>query len=55
MKAREFDRAFHSGEDVDALVDWSAARRPTSKPAASTSTSPPGWWKASTAKHDGSA
>ena len=28
MKAREFDRAFAAGEDVDALVDWSKARRP---------------------------
>jgi alpha/beta superfamily hydrolase len=28
MKAREFDRAFDGGEDVDALVDWSRARRP---------------------------
>jgi hypothetical protein len=28
MKAREFDRAFDAGEDVDALVDWSKARRP---------------------------
>ena len=28
MKAREFDRVFDTGEDVDALVDWSKARRP---------------------------
>jgi hypothetical protein len=28
MKAREFDRAFESGEDIDDLVDWSQARRP---------------------------
>lgn len=28
MKAREFDRAFAAGEDVDASVDWSKARRP---------------------------
>jgi hypothetical protein len=28
MKAREFDRVFDAGEDVDALVDWSKARRP---------------------------
>ena len=28
MKAREFDRSFDAGEDVDALVDWSKARRP---------------------------
>jgi hypothetical protein len=28
MKARELDRAFDAGEDVDALVDWSKARRP---------------------------
>jgi alpha/beta superfamily hydrolase len=28
MKAREFDRAFDAGEDVDAVVDWSRARRP---------------------------
>lgn len=28
MKAREFDRAFEAGEDVDANVDWSKARRP---------------------------
>lgn len=27
MKAREFDRAFDSGEDVSAHVDWSRARR----------------------------
>ncbi|MDE0408958.1 MAG: CopG family antitoxin [Alphaproteobacteria bacterium] len=27
MKAREFDRAFESGEDVSAQVDWSRARR----------------------------
>ena len=28
MKANEFDRAFHEGEDVGGLVDWSKARRP---------------------------
>ena len=28
MKAREFDRAFDAGEDVDDKVDWSKARRP---------------------------
>lgn len=28
MKAREFDRAFDAGKDVDAVVDWSKARRP---------------------------
>lgn len=28
MKAREFDRSFDVGEDVDAAVDWSKARRP---------------------------
>ena len=28
MKVREFDRAFDSGEDVNALVDWPKARRP---------------------------
>lgn len=28
MKAREFDRTFESGGDVDDHVDWSRARRP---------------------------
>lgn len=28
MKARELDRAFDAGEDLDAAVDWSKARRP---------------------------
>ena len=28
MKAREFDRAFAAGENVDTLVDWSKTRRP---------------------------
>ena len=28
MKAREFDEAFDAGEDVDAHLDWSKARRP---------------------------
>ena len=28
MKAHDFDRAFEAGEDVDAHVDWSKARRP---------------------------
>lgn len=28
MKAREFDDAFEAGEDMDARVDWSKARRP---------------------------
>lgn len=28
MKAREFDRAFDAGEDVESAVDWSKARRP---------------------------
>ena len=28
MKAREFDRTFDAGENVDALVEWSKARRP---------------------------
>ena len=32
MKARELDRAFDAGEDVDALVDWSKARRPNVQP-----------------------
>ncbi len=28
MKAREFDRKFEAGEDMDAVVDWTKARRP---------------------------
>ena len=28
MKAREFDQKFDSGEDIEAVVDWSKARRP---------------------------
>jgi alpha/beta superfamily hydrolase len=28
MEAREFDRAFAAGEDVEAAIDWSKARRP---------------------------
>ena len=28
MKAREFDQAFDDGEDMDAHVDWTKARRP---------------------------
>ena len=28
MKARDFDRAFDEGEDIDAAVDWSKSRRP---------------------------
>lgn len=28
MKPREFDSAFEAGEDVDAAIDWSKARRP---------------------------
>ena len=28
MKAREFDEAFGAGEEVDAHLDWSKARRP---------------------------
>lgn len=28
MKARDFDRAFEAGEDVDAQVEWSKVRRP---------------------------
>lgn len=28
MKAREFDRAFEAGEDVEPHVDWSRSRRP---------------------------
>jgi hypothetical protein len=28
MKAREFDRAFEAGEDVEGAIDWSKARRP---------------------------
>lgn len=28
MKARKFDSAFDAGEDVDAVIDWSRARRP---------------------------
>ena len=28
MKAREFDHAFDAGDDVDAAIDWSQARRP---------------------------
>ncbi len=28
MKAHEFDRAFDAGDDIDAKVDWSKARRP---------------------------
>lgn len=28
IKASEFDRKFDAGEDVDAYIDWSKARRP---------------------------
>jgi hypothetical protein len=28
MKASEFERAFETGEDIDAHVDWTKARRP---------------------------
>jgi hypothetical protein len=28
MKAKDFDRAFDSGEDVTTFLDWSRARRP---------------------------
>jgi len=28
MKASEFERAFESGESIDAHVDWTKARRP---------------------------
>jgi hypothetical protein len=28
MKAREFDCAFDAGEDVEAAIEWSKARRP---------------------------
>lgn len=28
MKAHEFDHAFDAGDDVDAAIDWSQARRP---------------------------
>jgi hypothetical protein len=28
MKAREFDRAFEAGEDVEGTIDWEKARRP---------------------------
>jgi len=28
MKAREFDRAFDDGQDVEAAIDWSKGRRP---------------------------
>ena len=28
IEAREFDRALATGEDIDALVDWSKAHRP---------------------------
>jgi hypothetical protein len=28
MKAREFDRAFEAGEDLEDAIDWSEARRP---------------------------
>lgn len=28
MKARDFDRAFDKGDDIEAHVDWSAGRRP---------------------------
>jgi hypothetical protein len=28
MKAREFDKKFDAGEDIDELVDWTKARRP---------------------------
>lgn len=28
MKAREFDRAFEAGENVEAAIDWNKARRP---------------------------
>ncbi|MDC7683980.1 hypothetical protein PQU92_11885 [Asticcacaulis sp. BYS171W] len=28
MKAHEFDTKFDDGDDIDAQIDWSAARRP---------------------------
>lgn len=28
MKAREFERKFETGEEIDDLVDWTKARRP---------------------------
>lgn len=28
MKASDFDAAAHAGEDIDAAIDWSKARRP---------------------------
>jgi hypothetical protein len=28
MKAKDFDLAFDSGEDITAFLDWSRARRP---------------------------
>lgn len=28
MKAREFDKKFDAGDDIDELVDWAKARRP---------------------------
>jgi len=28
ISAEEFDRMFDEGEDIDAYIDWSSARRP---------------------------
>ncbi len=28
MKAREFERKFETGEEIDDLIDWGKARRP---------------------------
>lgn len=32
MKASEFDKAFDDGEDIDAFIDWSSAKRPNLEP-----------------------
>lgn len=53
MKAREFDRAFDAGEDVDAHVDWSKARRPNVETRRVNVDFPPGLWRALTARRGG--
>ncbi len=49
VSTEEFDRAFDAGEDITPHLDLDPGHAaPASTPAASTSTSPPGWSKAST-------